>query len=50
MIKKNDFIEIEFTGKIKDTDEVFDTNIKVQYKKYQAVRSFSWTQNATSRF
>ncbi len=28
-IKKNDFIEIEFTGKIKGTDEIFDTNIKV---------------------
>ncbi|MBU3924058.1 MAG: FKBP-type peptidyl-prolyl cis-trans isomerase [Nanoarchaeota archaeon] len=28
MINKNDFIEIEFTGKIKGTDEIFDTNIK----------------------
>ena len=28
-IKKNDFIEIEFTGKIKGTGEIFDTNIKV---------------------
>lgn len=27
-IKKGDFIEIEFTGKIKDNDEVFDTNVK----------------------
>ena len=27
-INKNDFIEIEFTGKISNTDEVFDTNIK----------------------
>ncbi len=27
-INKNDFIEIEFTGKISDTNEVFDTNIK----------------------
>jgi FKBP-type peptidyl-prolyl cis-trans isomerase 2 len=33
MIKKNDFIEIEFTGKIKDTDEVFDTNIKEDAEK-----------------
>jgi len=27
-IKKGDFIEIEFTGKIKDGGEVFDTNVK----------------------
>jgi FKBP-type peptidyl-prolyl cis-trans isomerase 2 len=27
-IAKNDFIEIEFTGRIKDSNEVFDTNIK----------------------
>lgn len=27
MINKNDFVEIEFTGKISNTDEVFDTNI-----------------------
>lgn len=26
--KKNDFVEIEFVGKIKDNNEVFDTNIK----------------------
>jgi FKBP-type peptidyl-prolyl cis-trans isomerase 2 len=32
-IKKNDFIEIEFTGKIKDSGEVFDTNIKEDAKK-----------------
>jgi len=32
-IKKNDFIEIEFTGKITDTDEVFDTNIKADAEK-----------------
>ena len=32
-IKKNDFIEIEFTGKITDTDEIFDTNIKADAKK-----------------
>ncbi|MAH49421.1 hypothetical protein CMI37_26600 [Candidatus Pacearchaeota archaeon] len=31
-VKKNDFIEIEFTGKIKDTDEIFDTNIKADAK------------------
>ena len=32
-IKKNDFIEIEFTGKIRGTDEIFDTNIKADAKK-----------------
>jgi len=31
-IEKNDFIELEFTGKIKDTDEIFDTNIKADAK------------------
>lgn len=31
-IKKNDFIEIEFTGKIKNTGEVFDTNRKQDAK------------------
>lgn len=33
MIKKNDFIEIEFTGKISDTGEIFDTNIEADAKK-----------------
>jgi len=28
VIKKNDFIEVEFTGNITGTDEIFDTNIK----------------------
>ena len=32
-IKKNDFIEIEFTGKITGTDEIFDTNIKEDLPK-----------------
>ena len=32
-IKKNDFIEIEFTGNITNTDEVFDTNIKKDAEK-----------------
>ena len=31
-IQKNDFIEIEFIGKIKD-GEIFDTNIKEEAKK-----------------
>ena len=33
MIKKNDFIEIEFTGNITNTDEIFDTNIKKDAEK-----------------
>ncbi len=33
MIKKNDFIEVEFTGKISGTDEIFDTNIESDAKK-----------------
>lgn len=28
VINKNDFVEIEFTGKISDTGDIFDTNIK----------------------
>ena len=32
-INKNDFIEIEFTGKISSTDEIFDTNIEADAKK-----------------
>lgn len=32
-IKKGDFIEIEFTGKIADSDEIFDTNVKENAKK-----------------
>ena len=32
-ISKNDFIEIEFTGRVKDTDEIFDTNIKEDAEK-----------------
>lgn len=33
VIKKNDFIEIEFTGNITDTEEIFDTNIKSDAQK-----------------
>lgn len=33
MIKKNDFIEVEFTGNITNTDEIFDTNIKKDAEK-----------------
>jgi len=32
-LKKNDFIKIEFTGRITDTGEVFDTNIKEDAEK-----------------
>tara|TARA_Y100000310_G_scaffold188555_1_gene188521 strand:+ start:6047 stop:6721 length:675 start_codon:yes stop_codon:yes gene_type:complete len=32
-IKKDNFIEIEFTGKIAETGEIFDTNIKSDAKK-----------------
>ncbi len=32
-IKKNDFVEIEFTAKIKDTGEIFDTNKEEEAKK-----------------
>ena len=31
--QKNDFIEIEFLAKIKDTGEIFDTNIEAEAKK-----------------
>lgn len=33
VVQKNDFIEIEFIGKIKDTGEVFDTNSKKEIEK-----------------
>ena len=32
-IKKNDFVEVEFTGNITGTDEIFDTNIEKDAKK-----------------
>jgi len=32
-LKKNDFVEIEFTGKITDSGEIFDTNIEADAKK-----------------
>lgn len=28
VLKKNDFVEIEFTGRVKDTNEIFDSNVK----------------------
>lgn len=32
-LNKNDFVEIAFTGKVKDTNEIFDTNIKEEAEK-----------------
>lgn len=32
-LQKKDFIEIEFTGRLKDTGEVFDSNIKEELEK-----------------
>lgn len=32
-IKKNDFVEVEFTGNVTGTDEIFDTNIEKDAKK-----------------
>jgi FKBP-type peptidyl-prolyl cis-trans isomerase 2 len=32
-IKEKDFVEIEFTGKISNTNEIFDTNIKADAEK-----------------
>ena len=29
-IKEGDFVRLNFTGKIKETDEVFDTTLKKQ--------------------
>jgi len=39
-IKKNDFIELKFTGRIKDTGEIFDTNIEEDAKKMNPEISF----------
>lgn len=33
VVQKNDFVEIEFVGKLKDTNEVFDTNSKAEIEK-----------------
>jgi FKBP-type peptidyl-prolyl cis-trans isomerase 2 len=33
MVEKNDFVEIEFTGRISNTGEIFDSNIKSDAKK-----------------
>jgi len=32
-LKKNDFVEIEYIGKIKETGEIFDTNVEKEAKK-----------------
>ena len=31
--RKNDFVELKYTGKIKDTNEIFDTNIEEEAEK-----------------
>ncbi len=33
VLKKKDFVEIKFTGRIKDTGEIFDSNIKEDLEK-----------------
>ena len=33
VLQKKDFIEIEFTGKIKDTGDIFDSNVKEELEK-----------------
>ncbi len=35
-LKKGDFVEIEFTGKITDSGEVFDSNVKSELEKLHA--------------
>ena len=32
-ISKNDFVEVEFTGNITGTEEIFDTNIEADARK-----------------
>ena len=33
VFQKNDFVEVEFTGKLKDTETIFDSNIKEDIEK-----------------
>jgi len=33
IVQKNDFVEIEFVGRLKDTNEVFDTNSKAEIER-----------------
>ena len=39
MINKNDFVELEYMGRVKD-GEIFDTNIKEEAKKIVTTLSF----------
>lgn len=32
-VQKNDFVQVEFTGRITDTKEIFDTNVKSEIEK-----------------
>jgi FKBP-type peptidyl-prolyl cis-trans isomerase SlyD len=42
LVKKNDFIEIEFTARVKDDNRVFDTNIKEEAEKAKLeIKDFS---------
>lgn len=36
VVQKNDFVELEFVAKIKDTNEVFDTNMKSEIEKIKS--------------
>jgi FKBP-type peptidyl-prolyl cis-trans isomerase 2 len=41
VLKKNDFIKIEFTAKVKDTDNIFDSNIKEDLEKISSSEKIS---------
>ena len=43
-IQKNDFIELDFTAKIVDTDEVFDTTMKSEAEKTNLINEQSKKQ------
>lgn len=40
-IKNNDFIELDFVGKVKETNEIFDTTMKEEAKKANLVQEKS---------
>ncbi|MBS3094792.1 FKBP-type peptidyl-prolyl cis-trans isomerase [Candidatus Pacearchaeota archaeon] len=40
-LQKKDFVEIEFTGKLKDGEEIFDSNIKADVEKMHAGHNHS---------
>jgi len=49
-IKKNDFIEVEFTGNITGTDEIFDTNIEKDAKKAGISNQKTRSENETHKW